>query len=240
MRIIDKNHDFYDYLQDPTDTTITFDRRGSFLLEKSYICDGMWRADIERGSDKNHKFMILQCGNMFWAFLVTATAFDPSYFHDKPLDYNLELITSWKDFDKESKLIDVFLLSIPYRFYKYNGKRLYYSSQMLENSELDRNYLTLDNIKDCLNEKMEDAKHVDTLKVSKETKSGYDYKTYTIPLLNATGIANLVNPLDVFCAIEEYFSMQKTAAERTEAIGTTNNDKIVMHGFDLKTSFRGK
>ena len=37
MRIIDKNHDFYDYLQDPTDNTIVFDRRGSFLLEKSYI-----------------------------------------------------------------------------------------------------------------------------------------------------------------------------------------------------------
>ena len=41
MRIIDKQHDFYDYLQDPTDR-IVFDRRGSFLLTKgdSFVCLG--------------------------------------------------------------------------------------------------------------------------------------------------------------------------------------------------------
>ena len=40
MRIIDKQHDFYDYLQDPTDR-IVFDRRGSFLLTKERFCDGI-------------------------------------------------------------------------------------------------------------------------------------------------------------------------------------------------------
>ena len=32
--------------------------------------------------------------------------------------------------------------------------------------------------------------------------------------------------------------MAKTASETTEAKGTTNEDKVVMHGFDVKTSFR--
>lgn len=40
MRIIDKQHDFYDYLQDPTDS-IAFDRRGSFLLTKEEFCVGL-------------------------------------------------------------------------------------------------------------------------------------------------------------------------------------------------------
>ena len=38
MRIIDKQHDFYDYLQDPTDR-IVFDRRGAFLLTKKLFCN---------------------------------------------------------------------------------------------------------------------------------------------------------------------------------------------------------
>lgn len=32
--------------------------------------------------------------------------------------------------------------------------------------------------------------------------------------------------------------MEKTASETTEAKGTTDEDKIAMHGFDVKKSFR--
>ena len=59
-----------------------------------------------------------------------------------------------------------------------------------------------------------------------------------LPILKACGIAELVDPVSVFCAIEEHFSMKKTASETTEAKGTTDEDKVVMHGFDVKTSFR--
>ena len=61
-----------------------------------------------------------------------------------------------------------------------------------------------------------------------------------IPLLKACGISDHLDPLDVFLAFEEYFSLKRTSSERVEAIGTTNNDKIEYHGFDVKTSFRGK
>ena len=42
----------------------------------------------------------------------------------------------------------------------------------------------------------------------------------------------------MFCAIEEYFSIEKSKMETTEPKGATNDDKIVMHGFDTKLSFR--
>jgi hypothetical protein len=59
-----------------------------------------------------------------------------------------------------------------------------------------------------------------------------------IPILKACGIADLVDPVSVFCAIEEHFSMEKTASETTEARGATDEDKVIMHGFDVKKSFR--
>ena len=72
-------------------------------------------------------------------------------------------------------------------------------------------------------------------------KNTYDYKRIeTIPLLKACGIANLIDADTMYYAIDEYFSLMKTASETTTAEGTTNKDKIVNHGFDTKTSFRGK
>jgi hypothetical protein len=63
--------------------------------------------------------------------------------------------------------------------------------------------------------------------------------TYEIPILKASGLASVIDPLEMFCSIEEYFSREKTMAETTEPKGITNDDKIIMHGFDTKTSFRG-
>ena len=60
------------------------------------------------------------------------------------------------------------------------------------------------------------------------------------PILTACGIKDLITPEDIFMAIEEHFSLLKTESERIDPIGATNNDKIEMHGFDTKTSFRGK
>ena len=61
-----------------------------------------------------------------------------------------------------------------------------------------------------------------------------------IPLLKASGLANCIDPLDVFLAFEEYFSLEKTSSERRDPIGTTDINKIESHGFDVKSSFRGK
>ena len=64
-------------------------------------------------------------------------------------------------------------------------------------------------------------------------------KEIRVPILKATKIGTVVDPRDIFYSIEEYFSLEKSDSERIEPIGATNDDKIVMHGFDTKVSFRG-
>lgn len=61
-----------------------------------------------------------------------------------------------------------------------------------------------------------------------------------IPLLKASGFASCIDALDVYLAFDEYFSLGKTAAERIYSEGITDKEKIENHGFDTKTSFRGK
>lgn len=86
MRIIDKNHDFYDYLQDPTDT-IVFDRRGSFILTKKYICEHMVYPGYHNKS--KYRFILLQCGAAFWLILATITERTE---YGAPSNYDLELL----------------------------------------------------------------------------------------------------------------------------------------------------
>ena len=79
--------------------------------------------------------------------------------------------------------------------------------------------------------------------VWKNIDRNYKTKTETlrtsVPILRDTGLSTIINAIDIFTAIEEHFSLLKTESERTEPIGSTNDDKIIMHGFDTKSSFRG-
>lgn len=235
MRIIDKNHDYYDYLADPTDTLV-FDRRGSFILEKSSICDRM-RTFGDRFDDVSYRHLLLQCGATFWLFLLTTTKLDDSYTNIKsPADYDIELLATWKNYGKPNRLLDIRLVSFPNKHLVWNYKK--------KEHELKRDKINIDEIKTNIDRiTMFNERNSSYLgKVTYSTSKGISWvrKEYTIPLLSACGIANIVSPIDMFSAIEEYFSIEKTKAERTEPLGATNNDKIVMHGFDTKTSFRGK
>ena len=214
MRIIDKNYDFYDYLQSYSDS-IVFDRRNSFLLTKERICDRLhW------GTEKN--LLLLQCGVTFWLLLLTVIKATEDGFA-KPLDYELALLDSWKDYDRPRKCISFTVITrgdwIWHNKIESSVERLRYA--------IDHNdYKT--------------ESDLGTLTSYTSWNSNLPDKTYDIPLLYACGISQVIDPQDIFCAIEEYFSLEKTAAERTEPLGATNDDKIVMHGFDTKTSFRGK
>ena len=215
MRIIDKNHDFYDYLQNPTDTLV-FDRRGSFVLDKKAVCDEM-RFFNTRFDDDEHRFIELQCGATFWVFLATLK-FDSVYAY-QPSDYVLELLASWKDYDKPNKLLDVNLMSLPFTKFDWKTKT----------RALDRKKITPESV----------ISHVEQCFRSSNVRS-LTRKENSVPILKAFGISGIIDPVDLFCAVEEYFSIEKAKSERTEAIGTTNNDKILMHGFDTRTSFRGR
>ena len=234
MRIIDKNHDYYDYLADPTDTLV-FDRRGSFMLSKKLMCERMalWGR---RESDYRH--LLLQCGATFWVFMIHITEWDDYSFYTTlktPSNYEVELLATWKNYNKPNKLLDIRLIHPP-------GRYIYFD--FFHNSCIDMKKINPNDIKTAIDYVKEfdinNSMFLGHMTVSPSKGASWDKKTYTIPLLSACGIADVVSPVDMFCAIEEYFSIEKTKAERTEPLGITNDDKITMHGFDTKSSFRGK
>lgn len=223
MRIIDKQHDFYDYLQDPTDD-IVFDRRGSFLLTKERFCDGI--KYIRYYKDSGYRFVLLQCGVTYWLFLVTVTMRD---LYGAPADYNIELLINWKNYGGSNELIKLSLVSFnigmwDYRIHDFDTKKINARVNDLKDAVDHGDYQLERNIGHY-------TKYTDH-------KGTYIHEEQDLPILKACGIADLVDPVSVFCAIEEHLSIDKAATETTEARGTTNEDKVIMHGFDAKTSFR--
>ena len=221
MRIIDKNRDFYDYLQSPCDNRIVFDRRGSFPLTKQSICHAF---DWEKSP---HRFLLLQCGGSFWLFYAEITERDS---FGIPKDYDLELLSSWKDYRKENRLLDINVVSpkVPFVMpWKTPTKEeIFKYKDALQNEITHGGY----SYKNSLSR---DIKYTDY-------KGSWKKEELKYPLLKESGIAGLVDVRELFCAIEEYFSIEKSKSERTEPLGATNNDKIEAHGFDVRTSFRGK
>lgn len=211
MRIIDNKYDFYDYLQS-YDDKLVFDRRGSFNLTKQIVCNSLTRCRYSYRDIREH--MLVQCGATFWLILVTITEFDSS---QQPINYSLELIDTWKNYDKPNKLLDVQLISFGYMV-------------MLKGFKFENMKYAIDHYDLLYTESL--SHHVKYVG-DKEEKS-------TIPILAPSGLGNVINPVDMFCAIEEYYSIEKSKTETTEPQGITNDDKIVMHGFDTKISFRGK
>ena len=236
MRIIDKNTDFYDYLQETDKDSLVFDRTDSFILTKEDLV-----ARLERDSKWDYKkrkwvtrplsynFLLLQAGNKFWLFLASLP--------ENKDAYDLELVTQWDNYDLDRALIKLDLIefawSIMWEISDKKGSRY--------NSEIDLSKLheKADLLVQAVNTK--DYKLVRNLNYYSYYVGDFNKKIEKhIPILKACGIANLIDPLVFYLAIDEYFSLEKQASERIDAEGTTNNDKIVNHGFDTKTSFRGK
>lgn len=222
MKIIDKNYDFYDYLQGVyPDKTVTFDRTRSFILTKDEVCKGL--NYITYGINKlgQISYILLQVCNRFWLFEAKVLDLD-DYGYVK--DYIINLVLTWTNYNTDRKLLS-------FNYIKLNGDDWFAHWSA----------------------KTEDRKHkiaIDAINRGNYTKEyslsvEYGYRNnertiiYDIPLLKASGFAELINPLDIYLAIEEYFSLERTAAERRESIGLTNDDKITNHGFDTKISFRG-
>ena len=223
MRIIDKQHDFYDYLQDPTDK-IVFDRRGSFLLTKEIFCDGI--KYIRYYNNSRYRFVHLQCGVAHWLFLVTIIAID---WKNSPADYNMELLINWKNYDGLNELIKLNVIMFNMSLWDYR----------IQDFNLEKIKARVNDLKAAVdhgNYRMEYNLGCHTK--STDHKGTYIKEVQDLPILKACGVADLVDPVSIFCAIEEHFSIEKTASETTEAKGATDEDKAIMHGFDAKTSFR--
>jgi hypothetical protein len=223
MRIIDKLHDFYDYLQDPTDT-IVFDRRGSYQLTKELFLNKiaiMHPKSIGKFSIKYpylidfKQYLILQCGATYW--LICAQL------NEDNSDYTLELLYKWKNYNKPRVIIELYTIDdVGYYSIDKNRPLKKISDDHTINTILNGYY----------NKRKVISNNIKNNNGKEEIQ--------TIPILSSCGIADIVDPVDIFTAIEEHFSLLKTESERTEPIDASNDDKITMHGFDTKTSFRGK
>lgn len=238
MKIIDKNTDYYDYLQFVnSDDSFTFDRTDSYELTKdilrSYLVVHERRQYGIKPREKTtpYKFLLMQIGSTFWLFLIAIEAERNGNFIVVK-DYSMTLLKSWKNYNKPRELIKLSLIdfSWKYRIPQHLGC-------FFDDYEYDAIIKSLDVLINA----------IDTNDFSKEkviekhlVYNGNTLIEKHIPLLKSCGISLLVMPEDIYNAFDEYFSMEKAAAESTVAEGTTNNDKIKNHGFDTKTSFRGK
>ena len=231
MRIIDKNTDFYDYLQhEYKDASVVFDRVGSFVVSKEMMGRSLYLSDAK---PPYYRFVLLQVCHTFWLFLFQVKEASD---WGEVTSYSGELITSWKNYDKRKELVSLNTIifsptisrtikSGSYLFPKYDRslieKRADTLIQAINNNDYKIDY-TLDNMRWWCGK---------SSKINKENG---------VPILKECGIAGMVNPLDIYLAFDEFFSLEKTSQERTASIGITDKEKIENHGFDSKTSFRGK
>lgn len=235
MKIIDKNKDYYDYLQyQLKDDKYTFDRRSSYNLSKEEFMESLTGISLtERLAHCGHgddRQFILQVGANYWFMNLHITG----YRYDGPCGYangyTLELIDHWVDFNKPRVALKLSCITFYFHTLSVGG---------------------------ILNMALVDIHDKKVLKAIKEAVRAYDYKivtTYdsfsinrngesekkTIPILQHIGIPSIIPAEDIYRALEEHFNLLVTESERSESIGLTNKEKIVNHGFDLKTSFRGK
>ena len=227
MRIIDKQNDYYDYLQDNGDSLV-FDRRGSRDLCKKDIKEAI-SIMLDGYAHIPHIFLVLQCGATYWLLSVEGKIGQADWrksYWARIEDYDIELLSTWKDYEHPLELLSLkainFNESWKYDFYNKKWRR----------RKLERT-LSKERLKE-ISSTLRDAV------INRDYKVYMEYGTKGFLLLKSSGIPNVIGPEEIYNAIDEYFSLMKTAAESTVAEGTTNNDKIKNHGFDTKTSFRGK
>ena len=242
MRIIDKNTDYYDYLQyiNPDDT-FTFDRTDSYELTKEILCEYLWlygrRQYGVKPRDKTipYKFFLMQIGSTFWLFLLGITKLNDT--RTRAADYDIELLKCWKNYDKPRELIKLSIISFNWKYNIPQNYGWYFDDYVRADIDKSIDILVKGiDINDFDTDKVIEGHTVWIGDGGMNTKREEKH----IPLLKSCGIAAIVLPEDIYNAFDEYFSLEKTASESTVAEGTTNNDKIINHGFDTKTSFRGK
>ena len=237
MRIIDKNTDFYDFYQGIyRDDTITFDRTDSFLLTKELMCEYLSsQRGWTRWSNERYSFILLQVCHSLWLFLVDITQWDERKYSGARdvTNYNMELIAKWKNYDKTRCLINLEII----RFKRDVNSALRCEGYL---PEYDRRKVF--DRSDVLIHAIDTGNYAVERQIGSHKVYRGDNKTEEkhIPLLKACGIANCIEPLEMYLAFEEFFSLERSAQERTESKGLTDKERISNHGFDVKTSFRGK
>lgn len=192
------------------------------MLTKEIMCDYLYTPMKYSWMQNNHRFLLLQVCNTFWLFLVSITDQDERCY---PKDYLVTLLLSWKNYNKPRALIKLDIVD-----FTWYVERLF---ERLEDGDVNP-------------EKLRQMVDTNDFKVKRSIdKYAVHYgdgksKDKHIPLLKASGLAPHIDPLEMYLAFEEYFSLEKTASERIYSKDITDKEKIENHGFDTRLSFRGK
>lgn len=204
MRIIDKNKDYYDYLQ-CYDDDVVFDRRGSYVLTDKEFMDYVWLCYND--NKLSNKYILLSVGYSYWLFNMVCT--DRALINEyiRPINYSLELLEHWKDYEHFTKL-------------HFGQVEKNYSTEYLFSKKWDWKSNLIDEIK----------------------RGNYKYKcdfTERHPnlIFRNIKIPSVVMADDLYNAFDEYFSHLK---DDVKVDNMTDIEKVESHGFDKKTSFRGK
>ena len=224
MRIIDSNKDYYDFWQNIwRDSAVVFDRRDSYELSREEFAKSFtdesykWsKFVLERMPEgDSHKYVLLQVCSNFWLFdlLITKTGTEGVC-----TEYELHRKEAWQDYSRPPELIR--LSSIRAKLQRF------YEPEITADDVRRGEYRTV---------KVFD----EFVKTGSNLKDGAQDVRH-IPILKDIGVAAEVPAEEIFLALEEYFLTQKRSSERTETRGLTDRDKVTNHGFDAKTSFRGK
>ena len=238
MRIIDKNTDFYDYLQNMYhDDSKTFDRTDSFILTKEMMCDYLYRSTLRWDNHNLYRFVLLQVCNTFWLFLFEITSFKEK--SEIPANYRIELLATWKNYSKPRVLNKLDIVSFRYAVLKQIRTRKDWWKY--DKSSIHKR--TQDFVDAINNNDFDVVTSIDRYTIvcgGRKPDGSPTTKEKHLPLLIACGIGNCIEPLSIYLSFEEYFSLEATSQERTSSIGITDKEKIESHGFDTKASFRGK
>jgi hypothetical protein len=98
MRIIDRHRDYYDYLQ-TYDDDVVYDRRGSIIIKNETILEYLsLYQNFYNKKDVTCLYLVLRIGYTNWLLKTIPTKIDYSSTY-KVVDYNLELLDSWKDYN---------------------------------------------------------------------------------------------------------------------------------------------
>lgn len=236
MRIIDKYEDFYDYLQYVYhDFTFTFDRTGSEVLSKQWLLEqATWHRRRNESYIGAWDFLLLQVGSRFWLLVLEVTRLNAN---SEAADYKLHCLAHWTNYSKQRRLFDLSVPSFEWKVsrllydpkHRYTRGEGYQSESCYVEKQLESTLIPAIDNNDY------EIRRLLCRQITAKKDDGWDF-----PILKEAGFSSCVDALDIFLAIEEYFSLEKQDAERTESAGLTNNEKIENHGFDTKISFRGK
>jgi len=215
MKIIDKNKDYYDFygrvindIEPPV-----FDRRGSCILTNNLI--------VEKLYDPNYS------SSYFYAMLVTGYERYLFRFEYKIGNYdilsgNYAICTNIK-FLKKYSGIKLKTLSTAYK----ETPLCIYSVRL--NTIWSKNFF-----KYKISDTYREEKFID--KVSYDELINTSSTTMiSLPILKDTSIPSFIPVHDMWVSLENYFI---SLSNDKDISIETNNEKIVNHGFDLKTSFR--